>query len=57
MDLQLNVEDLSSTLVDRSGSSKEGNVSQSVYGASHEVNQLLVLAGNCGIFHSFGAIL
>ncbi|XP_022155269.1 vacuolar protein sorting-associated protein 51 homolog [Momordica charantia] len=38
MDLQLNVEDLSSTLVDRSGSSKEGNVSQSVYGASHEAS-------------------
>lgn len=36
LDLQLNAEDLSSALV--IGSSKDGNASESVYGASHEVS-------------------
>ncbi|XP_022929381.1 vacuolar protein sorting-associated protein 51 homolog isoform X1 [Cucurbita moschata] len=36
LDLQLNAEDLSSALV--IGSSKDGNVSESVYGASHEAS-------------------
>lgn len=48
LDLQLNAENLTTALVN--ASSKDGNSSELVYGASHEVSLLLVVAGNCCIF-------